>query len=185
MKRFIFGSLVICLLCSPGVPEGDRGVFGVRIAMDANSHLTTFIAIRYSKEGILREKRTLSRDEFIKFISGEWPSNYNPKRENLFEVNGVDGGMLYIDTLGKKIPFCPALDSLWKIRYPVYPFKQMPGTGWSAGLYRPSLKQEKYFADRYHIKQMDFEYIVDTNFWRLLKDVTDPTWIENYKGLTD
>ncbi len=185
MKPFIVCVLLLGLLSSPVIPDGDRGVFGVRIAMDANSHITTFIAMRYSKEGILREKRTLTRDEFIKFICGEWPSNYNPTRENLFEKNGVQGGMLYIDTLGKKIPYCPALDSLWKIRYPVYPFKQVQGRGWSAGIYRPSLKQEKYFADRYHIKQMDFEYVSDTNFWKLLKDVSDTIWVEHYKGLTD
>ena len=34
--------------------------------------------------------------------------------------------------------------------------------GWSLGKSRPGLKQEEYFAKRYNIKQLDFDYVVDT-----------------------
>ena len=55
--------------------------------------------------------------------------------------------------------------------------------GWSKGLYKPSATQEIYLSQRYHFKQLDFEYIVDTNFWNLLRDASDPNWIEAYKAL--
>lgn len=163
----------------------DRVVFGVRVAMVANSQLVSYVAMRYSPDGILREKRNYTRDEFIRVVSGDWPSNFNPKRINYFEENGVPGGVIYNDTFKKSYPYCPAFDSLWKIRYADYPFKggELSGTGWSLGIYTPSLKQVKYVSDRYHIKYMDTEFIVDTNFWQLLKDVQDSAWISSYRNL--
>jgi hypothetical protein len=165
-------------------PAGEnRMVFGVRIAMSSNSQMTTFIGLRYSAEGVLREKRYFSKDEFIKVASGFWPSPFNPKRINYFEQENVFGGVYVNDTFLEKIPYCPVLDSLWKIRYSDYPFRGVNDVGWSNGLYKPTTAQEKYLIDRYHIKHLDQDYFIDTNFWVLLRDVSDSAWVANYHAI--
>ncbi|MBI3237765.1 MAG: hypothetical protein HYZ43_02795, partial [Flavobacteriia bacterium] len=84
--------------------EEGRIVFGVRISMTHSSQMTSFIAIRYNSEGVLREKRIFSQDEFIKVLSGFWPSPYNPKRINYFEKENVFGGVYVNDTFLIKAP---------------------------------------------------------------------------------
>lgn len=163
--------------------EGDRIVFGVRISMTHSSQMTSFIALRYSAEGVLREKRNFTKEEFIKVLSGFWPSPFNPKRINYFEQERVMGGVYINDTFMEKIPYCPALDSLWKVRFSDYPFRGGNEVGWSNGLYKPTTAQELYLIDRYHIKHMDLDYFIDTNFWNLLRDVSDSTWVVNYKAM--
>ncbi|MDH4474568.1 MAG: hypothetical protein QE487_18335 [Fluviicola sp.] len=182
--------LVLCLfwvlgtaVVDPPPAEEGRIVFGVRISMTHSSQMTSFIAIRYNSEGALREKRIFSREDFIKVLSGFWPSPFNPKRINYFEQENVLGGVYVNDTFLEKIPYCPAFDSLWKIRYSDFPFRGGSEVGWSNGLYKPVLSQEKYLIDRYHIKHLDQDYFIDTNFWVLLRDISDSTWRANYRAL--
>lgn len=178
--------LILLLLFSFSFSKVDqpsyRIVFGARISTGSNSSVVSFVAMRYSNDGILRAKRVFtSRDEFIKVLSGYWPSPFNPGKIDYFKQNKIVGGVFVNDTIQAKIGYCPALDSLWKIRFSDWPYHGKNEAGWSLGRTRPSLKQEEYLAKRYNIKQLDFDYIVDTCFWKLLYDVTDSTWIENYK----
>jgi hypothetical protein len=55
--------------------------------------------------------------------------------------------------------------------------------GWSSNLYKPSLKQEKFLYDNYGVGNIDGDFFLDTAFWKLLNDVQDPVWIQNYKSL--
>ncbi|MNK09739.1 hypothetical protein D3C87_277140 [compost metagenome] len=159
-----------------------RYVFGARVSIGVNSGMISFIAMKYSDDGILRSKRIYtSKDEFIKVLSGYWPSPFNPKKIDYFKANNVMGGVFVNDTIRMEVGYCPALDSLWKLRFSDWPYKGHNESGWSLDKARPGLKQEEYLAKRYNIKQFDFDYIVDTNFWKLLYDVTDEEWIENYK----
>jgi len=178
---FVFWVLGTALMLPPA--GGDHVVFGVRIAMAQNSQMTSFIAIRYSSNGILREKRSFNREEFIKVLSGFWPSPYNPKRINYFDQERVLGGVYINDTFLEKIPYCPVFDSLWKIRFSDYPFRGGSEVGWSNGMYKPTLVQQQYLIERYHIKYIDQDYFIDTNFWMLLRDVSDSTWRVNYHAL--
>ncbi len=164
--------------------QTDRSVFGVRIGLASNGQMVTFIGLTITPSGTVRNQRFYTHDEFIHVLSGDWPSPFNPGKKNLFEVNKVIGGIIVNDTFMKKYAYCPAFDSLWKIRYADYP--TLGGTrepGWSLGIYTPSLKQVKYISDRYHISYLDNDYVVDTNFWQLLRDVTDTAWIIEYKNL--
>lgn len=179
--------LILLLLISGGLVAPDpqvRAVFGVRVGYVANGQMVNYIAMRYTSTGAISDQRFYTRDEFIHILSGDWPSPYNPTRKNLFEENKVMGGVIFNDTFMKKYTYCPAFDSLWKIRYADYPTLGGPKElGWSLGIYMPSLKQVKYLSDRYHIGHIDNDYVIDTNFWHLLQDVTDSTWIVNYKNL--
>ncbi|MNU73038.1 hypothetical protein D3C71_625130 [compost metagenome] len=160
----------------------SKVVFGVKISTGTNSSLVSFVAMRYSGDGVLRAKRIYtSKDEFIKVLSGYWPSPFNPQKIDYFKENNVMGGVFVNDTIRIEVGYCPALDSLWKIRFSDWPYKGWNQAGWSLNKSRPGLKQEEYLSKRYNIKQLDFDYIVDTNFWNLLYDVTDSTWISNYK----
>ena len=79
--------------------------------------------------------------------------------------------------------YCPPLDSLWKIRFATYPFKHKTDIGWSNKYHKPAPRQEKYLFERYGVDHIDSKFFLDTNFWRLLRDVNDPNWIKNYKSL--
>lgn len=166
------------------IQESDRFVYGVKISTGANSQILSFIAMKYNAYGILKSQRVFTnKDEFIKVVAGFWPSPFNPTKTNYFDQYNVFGGVYVNDTINAEVSYCPALDSLWKLRFSEWPQHGYNEPGWSLSKYRPSLKQEEYLSKRYHFKQIDFEYIVDTNFFRLLYDVTDPEWIANYKSL--
>ncbi|MEN9399919.1 MAG: hypothetical protein RL632_1020, partial [Bacteroidota bacterium] len=32
-------------------------------------------------------------------------------------------------------------------------------------------------------RNIDADYFIDTNFWKLLRDVQDPKWVLNYKAI--
>lgn len=182
MRRLILWLVTSGCLLS-GTQSEDRVAFGVRISTEANSSVVGFIALKYSSDGMLRAKRVFtSPEEFIKVLAGFWPSPFNPGRINYFEYYQIPGGV-YRDSITRKdYAYCPAFDSLWKIRFSDWPYNNRPlEAGWSLNRYRPSLKQEKYLCDRYNIKHLDFDYITDTSFWQLMRDVSDSAWIENYK----
>ncbi|WP_343606293.1 hypothetical protein [Fluviicola sp.] len=183
MKHWVlFIGLFFSFAFSDVKQPSSRVIFGAKISTGPNSTMVSFVAMRYSSDGVLRAKRYYtSKDEFIKVLSGYWPSPFNPQRIDYFKENKVMGGVFVNDTIRVEIGYCPALDSLWKIRFSDWPYKGWNEAGWSLNRMRPGLKQEEYIAKRYHIKQLDFDYIVDTNFWQLLYDVTDSTWISNYK----
>jgi hypothetical protein len=161
----------------------NNASFGVRISIGANSEVYNLVGIRYNLDGSIRERRFLSKDDFIRYASGFWPSLYNNAKVDLFEKNGVEGGMIFIDSLNKKIPYCPVLDSLWKIRFDRNPFGRTYEDGWSQGKFKPSLKQELFLLKNYGVKYLDTEYIVDTSFWKLLKDMQSPDWVLEYKNV--
>lgn len=165
----------------PSGPE-PRAVFGVRVSIGANSMLTTYVC--YINTGrTLTNRRICDEVSFIKIVSGYWPSIYNPTRENLFEVNGLNCDVFEDSTTFEKFPSCVPFDSLWKIRFSVYPFRNRHELGWSNKYHKPSPAQEIYLVDRYGISHIDGDFFLDTSFWLLLNDVTDPIWIANYKSL--
>ena len=171
----------ICVSVNPTSVE-PRGVFGVRVSIGANSDITTYVC--YINTGrTLTHKKICDENTFIKIVSGFWPSIYNPDRLNYFELNNIGCDVFEDSVTMQKIPVCDPFDSLWKIRFSVYPFRTRDEIGWSNKYHKPSPMQEIYLSERYGIKQIDGDFFLDTNFWRILKDVTDSDWIANYKSL--
>jgi hypothetical protein len=181
MRNILF-PLFWILSSSAHFPEPVRAVFGVRIAVQANSELITFV-------GFLNNGRTLSRGkilterEFIYIASGEWPSIYNPERRNYFEEHNLNIGILKDSLTLKETFYCVPCDSLWKIRFSRYPFNTLNEKGWSNELFRPSNLQEKYLYDEFNIGNIDSDYFLDSNFWELLSDVQNNDWVLNYKSI--
>ena len=79
--------------------------------------------------------------------------------------------------------FCVPLGSLWKLRFRESPMKGIQEEGWSGKEYRPSSGQEKYLYKEFGMYNIDRDFFVDTSFWKLLRSVEDPEWINYYKNL--
>ena len=131
----------------------------------------------------MNRKRIVDKKTFIKIVSGEWPSIYNPNRIDLFKENNISLTVKTDSSTLKEYLDCVSLDSLWKIRFSTYPFIYNNEMGWSNKLFKPSPNQEIYLKERYNIDHIDGEYFLDTNFWLLLTDVVDTNWIKNYKSI--
>lgn len=159
-----------------------RPVFGVKISIGPNSQITSFVC--YLDNGrVLTQKRIVDRDTFVKFVSGYWPSIYNPDRVNLFKEHGIDCNV-FKDEASKQVSVtCIPLDSLWKIRFATYPFQHNSEPGWSNKYHKPSPGQEIYLYERYGVGHIDGDYFLDTSFWLLMQDIMDSTWIANYKAI--
>jgi len=174
---------VIFLVCSSIQRQNlIRTVFGVKVSYQSNGSMITLVAYLHNGRTLSHQK-ILSLRDFSFFASGEWPSVYNPDRADFFEENNVPGGVYTDSITQEKIPYCFALDSLWKIRFRMYPFQGKNEKGWSQEASVPSLSQKKYLYERYGVDQIDFKYILDTSFWKLLRDVRDPNWIATYRNI--
>lgn len=159
-----------------------RTVFGVRVAPQATGQMITLVAF-FSDGTMQSHRKILSVKEFIHYASGDWPSKYNRNRIDLFKLNEVAGGV-YIDSVTQeKVPFCFALDDLWKLRYSHSPYKGENEEGWSQDKFLPSPQQQVYLYKNYGMEHINTKFFIDTNFWKLLRDVGDLEWIENYRNL--
>ncbi len=175
--------IVVWILSSSILLENKvRPVFGVRVSIGTNSTINTY-ACFIDNGRVITQKRFFDEQSFIKIVSGHWPSIYNPKRINYFEVNNIGCGVVKDSITLKDIPYCEPFKTLWKIRFAKYPFRGNGDIGWSKKLHKPSLNQEKYLYDRYGVRSVDANFFVDTSFWMLLKDVQDSSWIRNYENL--
>lgn len=161
--------------------EGET-MFGVCVSYQASGEMTRYIM--YKQNGsTISLRRTVVDADLIKYASGYWPSAYNPKRENLFEKNGIQCKVIFDSTLYKDYPLCSPMDSLWKIRFREHPFNQRAGNGWSNDSYRPSPAQEQYLFTEFQIRNIDRDFFAGENFWKIMRFVMDETWIEKYKNI--
>ncbi|PKR81796.1 hypothetical protein CW751_00195 [Brumimicrobium salinarum] len=157
----------------------DKISFGVKIGILPTGGLTQYAMVFY-KKGKRISIQEVSLTKLVKIGKGEWPLPRTTTFHDFFEEFN-----LYNDTLpdGRIIDYGAAFDSLWKIRFNVHPFDHSKGEGWSQGEIRPSLKQQAYIYNRYGVRGYDQDYFADTSFFKLLKDVMNPKWIQEYKSL--
>lgn len=160
-----------------------KGVFGVCVSFQSNGEFCSYIGYIQNANGSISSRRTMLEDEFVKYASGYWYSIYNKEKRNLFRENGLACGVIFDSTQWKEFPYCSPMDSLWKLRYKGHPFQTNTEEGWSNSAYRPSSKQEKYLFREFNIRNMDRDYFVDTNLWKILRLASDPNWITLYKNI--
>lgn len=176
--------LILCWLICASVVEKQtlRPVFGVQVRFQTGT--TMYALVAFQDNGMqLINRKFLTRDDFVRIASGYWPSIYNPTREDLFLKHRISCGMFNDSIHLKPIPVCFPVDSLWKIRYSDFPFITSSEKGWSGDLTRPTARQTLYLKENYHVDNVDMNYFLDTNFWKILRDVQDSSWIRNYKAL--
>lgn len=177
-------SLILCwLICASIVPNPTlRPVFGVQIRHQTGTTMYALVAFLHDGRTLTHQK-FLTADDFVRIASGYWPSIYNPSRENLFEKHRVTCGMFNDSIHLKPIPYCFPVDSLWKIRFSEFPFNTSNDIGWSGKPDKPAAKQALYLRDNYNVEDVDRNYFLDTNFWKIMRDVQDSSWITNYINL--
>ena len=185
MNRNYFCGLVLVVwsvTCSVRPNPSPKGVFATKVCLQASGEV--YMLFAFIDNGVtLSRKKILTKDEFTKFASGYWPSIYNPERRNYFKENKLDCGVLEQPEFNQKIPYCSPLDSIWKIRFSMYPYTNNYDKGWSSGMYKPSEKQELYLLSRYGIKSLETSYFLDDKLWMLFRDMQDPSWVLMYKSL--
>jgi hypothetical protein len=159
-----------------------RTIFAVQVNMQSNSQMYSIVVFLHNGR-VPSHKKNLTRDDFVKFATGKWPSIYNPKRENLLEQNKILCGLAKDSITNKDVVYCSPLDSLWKLRYADYPFQNGNERGWSQELYKPSSKQAIFLLQNYGVTDIDLGFFADTSFWKIMRDVQDPDWIRKYKNL--
>jgi hypothetical protein len=177
----------VFLLFSSYSPDKGTSVrynvtFGVKIGILPTGDLTQF-AIMHYRNGRFVNTQPVSVQHLVNIGIGKWPIPSTTKRHNFFEEQGLLD--LKVEGLpeGVEIDFTAAFDSLWKIRFDEHPFSPSKGKGWSNGQARPSLKQQEFIYNSYGVRGYDQAYFSDTSFFKLLRDVLDPNWIQHYKSL--
>lgn len=142
--------------------------FGFTLMTGMNNNLVRFGFVKIHEDG-RKEYTWLSQKRFIMQAAGFESSKANKDTLNLFEKYEVDPGLL---------------DHLWKLRYQEYPFdvKENKETGWAAKQFVPGDKQWAYLKQNFNFGSLT-EFCYGENFWRLLKSIQDPDFINHYSSL--
>ena len=158
-------------------------MFGISLSTGLNNQLfTIFIVKEY--EGKVIQADPITREQFVLQAQGIVASPANPAKENLFRKYEVkmclpEGP----DTTGRYVADCPVFDDLWKIRFWEYPFRlregQHPGKGWAEKREAPSPRQLLLLTE-YGILHLN-DIARGENAFRLLRDVGDSAWVDNYR----
>lgn len=139
----------------------------------------------------------ISRYEFLCIARGIVPSDANPTHEDLFKKYNIRGCPYWRDTIFNKDGFgmdstyneggddCSAVDDLWRLRYPAYPFTSPdktfnPGPGWATGDGGPTQGQADILK-RYGAVFFT-DPILGEKAFLLLHDMQDPGWRSAYRG---
>jgi hypothetical protein len=185
MIRYIIFS-TIWILCTSlfhaDKKDETKGVFAVKISLQADGSIYKIMA--YCKNGErITNLKYLTKQEFIQYATGNWPGIYNPERTNYLEKYDLNCGFIVDEYTRQQVFGCKPLDSLWKIRFPVYPYHGNMESGWAGTDTGPTEGQMNYIRENYGVNNFDLDVIADTNLYKLLHDVMDSTWIANYKYL--
>lgn len=143
--------------------------FGFTLMTGMNSELVRFGFVKIHENG-KKEYTWLSKRRFIMQAAGFEKSKANKDTINNFKKYEVD---------------VATLDELWKLRYEKYPFddkEKEKETGWSGKPFVPSDKQWAHLKQNFNMGGLT-EFCYGEDFWRLLKSLQDPDFINKYAGL--
>ena len=175
--------IFIWVICCSILPKQDpHGVFALKIGIQGVGTLYSLHAF-INNGRTLSHQRILTNQEFIKFASGFWPSIYNPKKINYFKLNNINCGVEKDVNNITNHSYCIPLDSVWKLEYIYFPFSNNAESGWAKGKYGPSEKQFNFLKENYNVNSFENSYFIDENLWKILIDIQNQEWIENYKSL--
>ena len=124
----------------------------------------------------------------LKTRQGKWIATFVTKRDFLLQITGQQESKAnpnHINYMKEYRIFWQTLDQLWKLKYSDYPYdrKHNPDTkGWAKGKFSPSPGQLRYLQQHYGIKNIT-DFIYGKNLFRLLKDMQNPAWVNNYMNL--
>lgn len=183
--RFIFlcfFALSLSGVSSEKITSSYRIGFGVKIGILPTGGITQYAIIHYRQEK-LTQIQPIDLTTMIKVATGKHPIPRTNVFVDFFKENEVSHIKTTDTTYIPKENYYVAFDSIWKIRFDIHPFDAKKGEGWSIGRHRPSLRQQEYLYHTYGARAYDQDYICDTSFYKLLRDVIDTAWIQQYKSL--
>jgi hypothetical protein len=190
MVKFVLRTLLLLLSFIPvGIGHGLSSApfatysFGVSLNTGLNNQLFTLFMVK-EYEGRVIQSDAMTREQFVLQAQGAVPSKANPLNINLFRKFEVDLCLpLGEDTVGRFLMDCEIFDQLWKLRFWEYPFKlregEHPGKGWAETRTAPSARQLLLLTDFGMLHAGDLAY--GENAFRLLHDVGDSAWVDNYR----
>lgn len=158
-------------------------MFGLSLNTGLNNQLFTLFTLKVY-EGKVIQADPMTREQFVLQAQGAVPSEANPTGENLFAKYGVTACLEYRpDSTLIRLQDCWVFDELWKLRFWEYPFRlqegQHPGKGWAEKREAPSARQLLLLTD-YGILHLS-DVARGENAFRLLRDVADSSWVDNYR----
>ncbi|MEO8590785.1 MAG: hypothetical protein ABI432_15525 [Flavobacteriales bacterium] len=157
--------------------------FGLSLNVGLNNQLFTLFQLK-EFEGKLIGTEPMTREQFVLQAQGAVPSKANPEGINLFKKYEVNACIHPDDPEGTLfLRDCDVFDQLWKLRFWEYPYLvsegEHPGKGWSENREAPSPRQLLLLTD------FGIMYLSDMargeNVFRLLHDVGDESWVDNYR----
>jgi len=118
----------------------------------------------------------LSGNKTVQFLTlDEWMKQFTGRKESKANPDRVDYMREY------KISF-KTIKNLWKLKFSEYPWgkkheEHIPG--WAAKPFSPSPAQMQILRE-YGIKKFITDPIYGDNLFRLLQDMQNPEWVQNY-----
>ncbi len=178
------------------VPEQNstelHSYFGFAINPTANSGLITYAIVEADENNKIRGRRIISRNNWILQMRGEQYSPANPDGKDLWSEHEIGDCFWMLDPKMDKYQAlsCEAainIDDLWRLRYNKNPeYRQDKVTtnsnivgGWAANAFRPNWPQVQ-ILQKYGIVNIG-DFFFGENMFRLLKDVQDKNWVDNYR----
>lgn len=180
-------ALLLYLLLAAGTQGQAPGAtydFGLSLMTGMNNELFTLFVVK-EHEGRVLEARPITRGQFVLEAQGAAPSKANPAGINLFRKYGVQGCLLpeELDDGKRAVSDCGVFDELWKLRFWEYPFHSADGArrglGWAENRQQPSPRQMLLLSG-YGINHLT-DLTCGEDMFRLLRDVGDPDWVDNYR----
>ncbi|MDX1446799.1 hypothetical protein [Lishizhenia sp.] len=180
INTYIFSVLALLLFSSYNTVDKEVR-FGVKVGAFPTGKIQSYAIFRDRINGVAI---SYLPDEaaFLKYLTGTWPLPGEGYR-NYLEENNIIHFKIYHYPTDDSVWYCPALDSLWKLRFAIHPLDKSKANGWSNGIIKPSLKQYEFLGKNYNIRNFEGSYFIDSNFFNILRDVTNPVWVNYYKSL--
>ncbi len=181
MNRFAI-PIIVTILCFNtliiSAQEKENNVFGENDFTDylfafsltesASGAITHFALIKPGSS-VRRKVKHITLEDFLYQASGKMQSVANPTKKNFFKEYTIKRPEVVVN-------------ELWKLRYRSFPYGMSNEEGWSAGdttFFLPSESQMQILK-KYGMTRMG-DYVVGENAFKLLKNMEDSTWINNYK----
>jgi hypothetical protein len=168
---------------APSVMPLATYTFGLSLSPGPNSQLFSLFLVK-EFEGKVIQTDGLTREQFVLQAQGAIPSKANGEGVNLFHRYQVQLCLHPEDSTGTRLlRDCEVFDRLWKLRFWEYPFIQKegehPGKGWSEKREAPSARQMLLLTE-YGILTLN-GLAKGEDVFRLLHDVGDSAWVDNYR----
>ncbi|MBL0044969.1 MAG: hypothetical protein IPP33_11430 [Flavobacteriales bacterium] len=159
--------------------------FALSLGSTSDGQLFSLFLVKVSDDERVLETEPITRLNFIRQVQGRSFSKANPEGEDLFRKFGVTQCTLPSDSVQMGfLTDCSALNDLWRLKFQSFPLKLEEGMhemlGWAAKPLRPDDRQLLLLSG-YGMKYT-LDLVIGENMFRLLRDMGDPEWVDNYRG---